>query len=175
MEQGLIQSNQPANSRDDLTPEKVKEGISIPPELQEAYEKVVAAGMTVMFSKDSNKAAIDTIKNGQGSLAQRLGMGIAGLLGMIAKEANDTLPPQVIIPAGVELLIQAADFLRRTGMEEINNAVIGDAMDVMITAILKAADLDITKIVGFIDQRMGPQGAAQGMPAAPMAGPAMGA
>lgn len=172
MEQGLIQANQPAENRDDITPEKVKEGIKIPPEFQEAYEKVVAAGMTVMFSKDSNKAAVDSIRNGQGPLAQRLGQGVAGLLGMIVKESNGTLPPQVIIPAGVELLIQAADFLRRTGLEQINNKVIGDAMDVMITAILKAADLDITKIVGFIDQKMGPQAGAQ---PAPAAAPATGA
>lgn len=172
MEKGLIQSNQPAESRDDITPEKIKEGINIPAEFQEAYEKVVAAGMTVMFSKESNKAAIDSIRNQQGPIAQRLGMSIAGLLGMIIKESNNTIPPQVIIPAGVELLIQAADFLRKTKTEEINNQVIGDAMDVMITAVLKAANLDVSKIVGFIDQQMGQPGGMQGMPAA---GPAMGA
>ena len=155
--QGLIQSQQPANSRDDLSPEKVKEGIQIPEQFRQAYERVVAAGMTVMFSKQSNKAAVDTIRNGEGPLAQRLGQGIAGLLGMIVKETRGTIPPQVMIPAGVELLIQAADFLRKSGMEEINNQVIGDAMDVMVTAVLQAAKLDVNKIAGFIGQRAGAQ------------------
>jgi hypothetical protein len=103
-----------------------------------------------------------------------LGQAIAGLLGMIVKESNGTIPPQVLIPAGVELLIQAADFLRRSKLEQINNQVIGDAMDVMVTTVLQAAKLDVNKIAGFIEQQAMSGG---NMPAAPgpAAGPMMGA
>lgn len=149
MEQGLIKSNQ------QLTPDAVKQQMQIPDEFKQAYEKVVAAGMTVMFSKETSKAALSTIQNGQGPIAQRLGQAIAGLLGMIYKESNNSLPPQVMIPAGVELLMQAADFLRRGGLEQIDNTVIGDAMDVMVTSILKAAGLSVDKMVGFVDQKTG--------------------
>lgn len=159
--QGLIQSQQPADSRDDLTPEKVKEGIQIPDQFRQAYERVVAAGMTVMFSKESNKAAVDTIRNGEGPIAQRLGQGIAGLIGMIVKETRGTIPPQVLIPAGVELLVQAADFLRKSGMEEVNNQVIGDAMDVMVTSVLQAGGLSTEKIIGFVDQKTAQGGQPQ--------------
>lgn len=155
--QGLIQANQSPAGRDDLTPEKIKAGIQIPDQLKSAYEKVVAAGMTVMFSKESNKAAVESITQGEGPMAQRLGMGIAALLGMMVKQSNGTIPPQVLIPAGVELLVQAADFLRKSGMSEINNQVIGDAMDVMVTAILQSAKLDVQKIAGFIEQKSGAQ------------------
>lgn len=174
--EGLIQANQAPDSRDDLTPEKISEGIQIPDEFKQAYERVVAAGMKVMFSKNTNKAAIDSIQSGEGPLAQRLGMAIAALLGMIVKESNGTVPPQVLIPAGVELLAQAADFLRKSGLEKINNQVIGDSMDVMITAVLQAGKLDVQKIAGFIEQRAG-QGGAAPRGGAPAAGaqPMMGA
>lgn len=162
--QGLIQSEQAPEGRDDLSPEKVKEGIQIPAEYQQAYQRVVAAGMQMMFSKESNKAAVDTLMRGQGSTAQKLGQAIAGLLGLIVKETNNTIPPQVIIPAGVELLIQAADFLRKTNLAEINNQVIGDAMDVMITSVMKAAGLDVQKVAGFIEQKAAQQGGAAPQP-----------
>lgn len=168
--QGLIQTNQSPESRDDLTPDKISQGIQMPDELKEAYERVVAAGMQVMFSKDSNKAAVDSIQRGDGPLAQRLGMAIAGLLGMIVKESNNTVPPQVVIPAGVELLAQAADFLRKAGLEKVNNKVIGDAMDVMITAILQAGKLDVQKIAGFIEQKARQGGGAPMGGAQPMMG-----
>lgn len=155
--QGLIQANQSPDGRDDITPEKIQQSIQIPDQLKSAYEKIVAAGMTVMFSKESNKAAVDSIMKGEGPLAQRLGMGIAGLLGMMVKESNGTVPPQVLIPAGVELLVQAADFLRKSGMAEINNKVIGDAMDVMVTAVLQSAKLDVQKIAGFVGDQAGGQ------------------
>lgn len=155
MEQGLIQANQSPEGRDDLTPETVNQGVQVPEQFRQAYEKMVAAGMQVMFSKDSNKAAVDTILKGEGPLSQRLGQSIAGLLGMIVKQSNNTVPPQVVIPAGVSLLIEAADFLRRTKLADINNQVIGDAMDVMITSVLQAAKLDVQKIAGFIEQKAG--------------------
>lgn len=168
--EGLIQANQAPESRDDLTPEKVSQGIQIPDEFKEAYERVVAAGMQVMFSKQSNQAAVDSIQRGDGPLAQRLGMAIAGLIGMIVKESNGTVPPQVLIPAAVELLSQAADFLRKAGIEPVNNKVFGDAMDVMITAILQSAKLDVQKIAGFIEQKAGQGGAAPAAGAQPMMG-----
>jgi hypothetical protein len=173
MAQGLIQSEQASQGRDDITPEKIQEGIQIPQEFQEAYERMVAAGMAMMFSKESNKAAIDSFMRIEGSTAQKLGQGIAGLLGMIVKSSNNTVPPQVIIPTGVTLLIQAADFMRKTKLAEINNAVIGDAMEVMITAVMEAGGLDVQKVAGFIEQKAG--GAQAGGAPAPGAQPMMGA
>lgn len=172
--EGLIQSEQPADSRDDLTAEKVTQGIQIPAELQDAYGRVVAAGMSAMFSEKSNKAAVGAMMRGQGSVAEKLGQAIAGLLGMLVKTSNNTIPPQILIPAGVELLIQAADFLRKAKLAEINNQVIGDAMDVMVTTIFKAAGLSVDQVVGFVEQQA-KGGGGQGQPQPQPAQPPMGA
>lgn len=154
--QGLIQANQP----EELTPDKVRQSMQIPDEFREAYQKVVAAGMSVMFSDETNKTAIDSIMKGDGPMPQRLGQSIAGLLGMMIKESNNTIPPQVIIPAGVELLIEAADFLRRSGLAPLSNEELGQAMEVMVSTVLEAAGLSTQKIVGFVDQRTAEGGAA---------------
>jgi len=141
--------------RNDLTAEQVSSQIKMPAELQEPYERVVLAGMKLLFSKETNKAVVGVLQNQDGDLAQRLGKSIAGLLAELYRKSNQTMPPQVIIPAGVELLMQAADFIRKSKIEPINNKIIGDAMDTMVTTVLQMFKLDPGKIVQFVDQQQG--------------------
>lgn len=136
MAEGMIQQNMGRPEGDELTLENVKKNIKVPPELQEAYERVVIGGMKVMFSKESHQFMLKEMQ-GQGPVAQRLGQGIAGLMLLLFKESNETIPPEVIIPAGIELLMQAVDFVRETGMGEITNKDIGDAMEIMMRMILE--------------------------------------
>jgi hypothetical protein len=136
MAEGMIQQNMGRPEGDELTLENVKKNIKVPPELQEAYERVVIGGMKVMFSKESHQFMLKEMQ-GQGPVAQRLGQGIAGLMLMLFKESNETIPPEVIIPAGIELLMQAVDFVRETGMGDITNKDIGDAMEIMMRMILE--------------------------------------
>lgn len=152
---GLIAKEQPPEGRDDLTADQVSSQIQMPAELQEAYERVVLAGMKLLFSKETNKAVIEVMQNQEGDLGQRLGKSIAGLLAELYRKSNQSMPPQVIIPAGVELLMQAADFIRKSNIEPINNKTIGDAMDVMVTTVLQMFKLDPAKIVQFVDQQQG--------------------
>jgi hypothetical protein len=136
MAEGIIQQNMGRPEGEELTLENVKKNIKVPPELQEAYERVVIGGMKVMFSKESHQFMLKEMQ-GQGPVAQRLGQGIAGLMLLLFKESNETIPPEVIIPAGIELLMQAVDFVRETGMGEITNKDIGDAMEIMMRMILE--------------------------------------
>ncbi len=136
MAEGMIQQNMGRPEGDELTLENVKKNIKVPPELQEAYERVVIGGMKVMFSKESHQFMLKEMQ-GQGPVAQRLGQGIAGLMLLLFKESNETIPPEVIIPAGIELLMQAVDFVRETGMGDITNKDIGDAMEIMMRMILE--------------------------------------
>lgn len=136
MANGLIQENMARPEGDDLDTETIKNNIQMPPELQEAYDRVVIAGMKVMFSKESHKLMLDELQK-KGPIGQKLGMGIAGLMLVLFKESNETIPPQVIIPAGVNLLSRAADFIRKSGIDNITNADVGDAMEIMISTILQ--------------------------------------
>lgn len=144
---GLIQDNR----QEELTPDKVNAQIKMPPELQEAYDRVVVAGMKVMFSKETNAKVLKAIE-GEGPISKRLGVGIAGLIATLFKQSNNTIPPQVIIPAGTNLLIQAADFLKRSGTEQITNEDIGEALQVMMNTVLDMFGADPQKVVGALDQ-----------------------
>ena len=151
MAKGLIQDNMARPEGDDIDVETIKENIKMPPELQEAYERVVIAGMKVMFSKESHKLMLDELQK-EGPLGQKLGMGIAGLMLLLIKESNGTIPPEVIIPAGINLLTRAADFIRKSKIEKITNADIGDAMEIMISTILQKFGVEPEQMEQMLNQ-----------------------
>ena len=147
----IIQDKMARPEGDDINAETVKENIKMPPELQNAYEKVVIAGMKVMFSKQSHKLMLEELQK-EGPLSEKLGKGIAGLMLLLVKQSNNTMPPEVIIPAGVNLLSQAADFIRKTKLENITNSVVCYAMETMITTLLDKFDVDSEKMKHMTDQ-----------------------
>jgi hypothetical protein len=151
MAKGLIQDKMARPEGDDIDTETIKKNINMPPELQEAYERVVIAGMKVMFSKESHKLMLDELQK-EGPLGQKLGMGIAGLMLLLIKESNGTIPPEVIIPAGINLLTRAADFIRKSKIEKITNADIGDAMEIMISTILQKFGVEPEQMAQMLNQ-----------------------
>lgn len=151
MAKGIIQDKMARPEGDDIDTETIKKNINMPPELQEAYERVVIAGMKIMFSKESHKLMLDELQK-EGPIGQKLGTGIAGLMLLLFKESNQTMPPEVIIPAGINLLSRAADFIRKSQIEKITNADIGDAMEVMISTILQKFGVGPEQMAQMLNQ-----------------------
>jgi polyhydroxyalkanoate synthesis regulator phasin len=151
MAEGLIQDKMARPEGDELTPEAVKNGIQIPPDMQEAYDRVVVAGMKLMFSKETHRIMLKEMQK-QGPLSQRLGRGVAGLMLIMVKESNNTMPPQIIIPAGIELMMQAVDFMKKTDMANPTNEEIGQAMQIMITTIMEKFGVDPAKFEQMLNQ-----------------------
>ena len=166
MATGIIQDKMGRPEGDDLTNSAVTDNIKMPPELQNAYDRVVTAGMKVMFSKESHRAMLQEIQR-PGPLDKRLGRGIAGLMLMLFKESNGSIPPSVIIPAGVKLLMEAVDFLRDSGLEKPSNADIGNGMEIIIYTILDKFGVPPDKMAQMLNQFSN-----ENIPAAP---PQMGA
>jgi len=113
--------------------------------------RVVIAGMKVMFSKESHRAMLQEIQR-PGPLGERLGKGVAGLLLMLFKESNGTMPPAVMIPAGVKLLMEAVDFLRKSGLEKPTNADIGDGIQIMMSTVLEKFGVAPDKLEQLLNQ-----------------------
>ena len=71
---------------------------------------------------------------------------------MLFTQSNKTMPPQVLIPAGTELVVQAADFVKQSGLMDVTNQDIGDGIQVMISIVLKAFGADPQKLFQKIGQ-----------------------
>lgn len=151
MATGIIQDNMAAPEGESLTPESVRQGMDIPEDLQDGFDRVVLAGMKVMFSEETHAQVLQQLE-GQGPISDRLGKGIGGLMLMLFKESNQTMPPQLMIPCGMELLMQAVDFVKRGGLAKVTDKDVGDAMQIMIDVILEKFGQSPDKIVSLVDQ-----------------------
>lgn len=137
---GLIQESMSGS----LTPDNIRSKLHIPPQLEGAYQKIILAGMKVMFDKSTHQLMIKEL-DGPGDMATRLGKGMTGLMSLLWQQSNKTLPPNLIIPAGLELMAHAVDFLKKAG-QDVTDQEFGEAVQVFIQNTLKAFHLDPEKV-----------------------------
>lgn len=130
---------------------QIRANMKLPPQLQVPMQKVVLAGMKVMFDPKTHQLMLDEL-NRPAPLDQNLADGIVGLMVILFKQSNQTMPPQVVIPAGIDLLMQAVDFIEKSGIKQIDNAIIGSATTKFIQGILAKFGLDPNKVFSNIQQ-----------------------
>lgn len=148
------------------SPQGIMENLHLQPGQREQLERIVAAGKKVMYSEQTHNVIVERL-NGPGPMPQKVGAGVAGIItAILVPEAKGALPPELLIPAGLVLVAEAADFLRQTG-QEMSDADIGNAMQVMVGEILRAAGANPDKVAAMGEQ--GLQKAAA--PAGPEADP----
>lgn len=119
---------------------------SIPVNFQESFSKVVTAGMKVMFSEETHDMMIEELSK-EGELPERVGESIAGLMMLLYQKSNQTMPGEVIIPAGTYLLSEGADFIEKVTGEEITPDVIAASMQVMMDKLMEAFGADPKRLL----------------------------
>lgn len=115
--------------------QSVRDQMDIPPDMQEPYNKIVANGLKLMFGEGSRKLTMKMLDK-PGDLATKLGEGVAALLAYMFNQSNNTLPPQLVIPAGTELVVHAAEVASKAG-EEVTDDIVAEAMGTFIEAVLR--------------------------------------
>ena len=126
---------------------------SIPKNFEEAFSRVVKAGMKVMFSDQTHDLMLDELKQ-EGELSQLAGEAIAGLMALLFKKSNETIPQEVIIPSGVYLLAQAADFIEKVTGQEVTAEVMAGAIQVMNEKLMERFGVNPSKFYGSVEQGM---------------------
>lgn len=139
-----------------ITPQSVREQMHVTPQQGEQLDRIVLAGKKAMFSAKSHKLLLEQLK-GPGTIEMKLGQGIAGLMALLMQESKNALPHNLLIPAGLILLVVAADFLRQSGTP-VSDQEIAGGMDVMTTAMLHAVGVDPDKAAALGER--GPAGKA---------------
>lgn len=119
---------------DVFTVEGARSKMSMPKELQAAYVRIVEAGMKLMFDPTTRDQTIAFMEK-PGEPAQKLGDGVASVMALLFKESNQTMPPQLIIPCGVELLLHAAAVAKSGGMEFDKNTL-AEAMAILVERLM---------------------------------------
>ncbi|HEU4621927.1 MAG TPA: hypothetical protein VFS42_06860 [Burkholderiaceae bacterium] len=164
-------ASQPGGQGASLTPQKLQEmraalEAKIPQEQREAFDRVVLAGRKVMYAEQTRDMVMKELEK-EGPIDQRLGFAIAGLMALLDQESRKTIPQEVVLPAALALMLEAADLLLQIG-ETLSQQQLRDAIDVMQVTILRQHGANDDQIM----QSFGAGGAPQAG-AAPQAQGAM--
>lgn len=138
--------------QEEMTAESVRGQMQIPQELQAAYDKIIKAGLKVMFDK-STRAETMAFMNDSGGDPEKLATGVMSVVVSLYQQSNQTLPPNLIIPAGVELMVHASDVAKEAGME-ISKEMLAEAMSSMVQQTLQkfgATPEQMQKLMGGMD------------------------
>lgn len=105
------------------------------PENRANYQKIVVAGMKVALDKGPNGllAALHTSKDPIGDAAR----GAVNLCMLLRKQSRMTMPMRAFVPAAMTLMLQALDFVDKTGLKKIGNADLVQATHVFTNFLFK--------------------------------------
>lgn len=132
-----------------ISPDSIRAQLHLNGNQGDQLDRIVLAGKKVMFSQQSHKLMLDQLQ-GPGTMGQKLGQGVAGLLALLWQESKNSLPPNLIIPAGMVLVAVAADFLRQAG-QDVSDQDIAQGIEAMTTALLHATGVDADKVAAAGD------------------------
>ena len=134
----------------------------VPPADKAAYDKIVLAGMKVMFSKETHGQLVQGLQESQDKLKTAV-EGIIGILGILYQESRNTMPPGPMILAGQSLMMEALDFMEQGGMLEVTPDVLGEATQMYIETLLPKLGMTPEKMQAVMAQAQGVMGDPQKM------------
>jgi len=141
-----------------VTPEAVRAKMQIPDNLQDAYQRIIIAAKKVLYS-DVMKPQVKQLLASKMTVGQKLGRGVIALFAILRTESNNTLPPQLIIPCATEMVAEAADLLRKAGMN-VTDQDIAEGMFVMVSETLYRAKVPLSKLPQMVQGMNQPQSEA---------------
>lgn len=139
------------------------------PKQADAYDRVTAAGMKMMYAPDNAEMIQGLIMDESVPVANKLGEGIANLLVMMDNQGNGSVPKEILVPVGVTLMFEAADYLFEVGVEYTEDDL-AKALELMIDGVFVGYGIDpkqIDKVVDDMGKKLGfEEGADEPEPAA---------
>ena len=120
------------------------------PEQLAAFDRVVAAGKKVLYSKESADMVQGLMMDDEIPLRNKLGEGVANLLVMMDNQANGSIPKDTLIPAGVAILFEAADYMFECGFD-VSEKDLADSMETLIYGVFQGYQIPPEKVDEVID------------------------
>jgi hypothetical protein len=87
---------------------------TIPANLHDAVDRVVAAGMRYLYSPAMREEVMAAVQS-QEPMPQKLASNVAGLLLTLDNQTQGGIPVEALFPAGVELLGEAGEVMAKAG------------------------------------------------------------
>ncbi len=104
-------------------------------------DRVVKAGNELLFGEETHYQLMDQLQNSK-DIGADLGAGAFSAMSILYKESGNSIPGDVILPAGVILLARASEFLNESGMAQITDDDFEKATHLFSVKMMDAYDPD---------------------------------
>lgn len=112
----------------------VRRDLKLPKDMEVAYDRIIKAGLKVMFDPSMREETMGFIEEAGGD-PKKMAEGVTAVVVTLYQQSNGTLPPNLLIPAGIELLAHAADVANAGGMQ-VGKEAVAEAMSAVVQEIL---------------------------------------
>jgi hypothetical protein len=139
----------------------------IPPNLRVAVQKIVMAGLKIMYDPQTHFMMVHTIKT-NADPSEAAGMGVTQLITIMYKQSKGTMPIDAIPLAAVLLVCDALDFMEKAGVCKVTPDILARATQTVIAYLMQKVGMTPQKMVQMVKNAQGGQQSPPGtQPAAP--------
>jgi len=124
----------------------------VPGDLKEEWDRIMVAGMKFMFDKQGN-SMINKALETEGDQAKTVGEGCARLMVMLFKESRSKMSQELIIPAGIAMMLLLVKYMKKARFPAFTAADLGRAVEIYMATILPAFGVQPEQFDQFIDQQ----------------------
>lgn len=140
---------EPAGSEQDESGEQATQ------EEQDAFKRVELAAIDILYNEKLNPQFVKMLQDGADTPAATLARVAMQIFGKIDKDSNGTIPEAVVIQGAIQSLEVVRDMVEKLGIFEVNDQVLGRAVQEMITLAADRYDIDEEELQELIDEYQG--------------------
>ncbi len=112
---------------------------------RDKYTKLVQAGSKIIYDQKTFSQLSEGIAESE-TPVEDVAKGLVAVLNMMAGKARGTIPHDVLLQAGMTLLLDALDFMEQAGLIQVDNEVLVTATQEFIEALLPTVGLTADKM-----------------------------
>ena len=121
------------------------------PEEQQAYEKVVLAGMSVLYDDKTRDKVLTAIKSGGDDPAKALAKMAQMIITQLDEKSKGTIPETVLLPAAAEILEHTAELAQVAGIAQVDDATLGQAGQHLVWALGEQYGVDEEELMALVE------------------------
>lgn len=134
-------------------------------------DRIITAGQRIMYAKQTRQMVAREL-DADVPMDKKLAYAAAGLVLLVSQESKGTMPPDMLLPAGAWLVLEAADLVLKTGREVVQQDL-RDGIDQMVALVMMKAGAKQDDVMRALGGEAGQApGAGVSQSAAPTAAPA---
>ena len=127
------------------------------PRQAKAFDRIVVAGVHTLYSEQAADAVKQLVLDKEVPMKNKLGEGVANLIVMMDNQGNGSMPKELLIPAGIAIMFEAADYVYECGFDVTEDDLAG-GMEILVYGIFEAYGIPREKVDAVLDdmaQKMG--------------------